>query len=80
MEMDSEDFLLLWAEYQREPWGEWRTDFAFGVLNSTIANYAGKIRESKKPPAKPIEFMPFYQPDPEPLGDDIDALKQYLGK
>lgn len=77
--MDSAEFCLWQAEYNRSPWGEFRDDLNAGAIQSTLANYAGKTRKDNLPPAKPIDFMPYYQPKPEPAKDDFESLKAMLG-
>ena len=51
--------------YQIEPWGEDRADLRAGIVASTIANYAGKLRAEGAEPAIPADFMP-YLVRPEP--------------
>ena len=47
------------AEYQREPWGEFRIDLAGGVIASTLAN----VNRGKDSAAfTPVQFMPFSKP------------------
>ena len=63
--------------YQIEPWGEDRADLRAGIVASTIANYAGKLRAEGAEPAIPADFMPYLErPEPadpaeeQPLTDD----------
>ena len=67
-----------WCGYYKiEPWGEDRADLRAGIIASTIANYAGKLRAEGADPALPADFMPYLErPEPEatvedrPLTDD----------
>ena len=57
--------------YQVEPWGEDRADLRAGIVASTIANYAGKVRADGADPALPADFMPYLdRSEPEALADD----------
>jgi len=47
--------------YQIEPWGEDRADLRAGIVASTIANYAGKLRAEGADPALPADFMPYLE-------------------
>lgn len=76
--MDSDEYCLWVAEFERSPWDETRGDLRAGVISSAIANYAGKVRKDKAPPAKPIEFMPYHQPEPEVIQPDFSYLKNFL--
>lgn len=49
-----------WCLYfQVEPWGESRADLRAGIIASTVANYAGRMRANGADPALPRDFMPF---------------------
>ncbi|HMW57858.1 hypothetical protein [Accumulibacter sp.] len=63
--------------YQIEPWGEDRADLRAGIVASTIANYAGKLRAEGADPAIPADFMPYLdrpeqapQAEAQTLSDD----------
>lgn len=57
--------------YQIEPWGEDRADLRAGIVASTIANHAGKLRAEGTDPALPADFMPYLErPEPEAPADD----------
>ena len=57
--------------YQIEPWGEDRADLRAGIIASTIANYAGKVRADKADLALPADFMPYLdRSEPEAPADD----------
>lgn len=76
--MDSDEYCLWAAEYERSPWGEFRDDLRGGVLAATVANYAGKSRKQNADPAKPLDFMPYNQPEPEAVEPDFEYLKDYF--
>ena len=78
--MDSDEFCLWLAEYDRKPWGDVRFDAMGAVIASTVANYAGKSRKPNAPPAELIEFMPFCQPKPVESNDDYESLKAFFGE
>lgn len=65
--------------FQIEPWGEQRADLRAGIVASTIANYAGRVRSEDAGAAAPQEFMPYVErpdhptarmEDERPLTDD----------
>jgi hypothetical protein len=63
--------------YARDPWGPFRTELAAGVVASTIANVnRGKDTEA----FRPLDFMPFSQPDKAPEAEPTgkDFLKTFL--
>lgn len=76
--MDSDEYCLWVAEYERAPWGEYRDDLRGGVLASTIANYAGKSRKENADPLIPRDFMPYFQPEPESVEPDFEYLKDFF--
>jgi len=57
--------------YQIEPWGEDRADLRAGIVSSTIANYAGKVRSEGTQQAMPADFMPYLE-RPEPAEPAVD--------
>ncbi|HEX6827845.1 MAG TPA: hypothetical protein VF104_02570, partial [Burkholderiales bacterium] len=65
-----------WQHYAAaEPFGETRADLRAGIIASTVANYAGKMRRDGLPPAVPTDFMPFVdrpaEPEPEAEPDPV---------
>lgn len=53
--MSGYEYGLWQAAYAAEPWGDWRTDFAGGIVASTIAN----VNRTRNSPAyAPADFMP----------------------
>ena len=75
--MDSAEYCLWLAEYQMNPWDERRSDLRAGVIASSIANYAGKCLKENTT-AKPLDFMPYDQPEPEEISSSPDDLDQFL--
>lgn len=57
--MTAQEFGMWAAEYEREPWGDVRADLHAGIVASTVANYAGKMRAKDQAAAKPADYMPF---------------------
>lgn len=57
-----------------EPWDDFRADLRTGIIASTIANYAGKMRGEGCEMAVPGDFMPYLEKpdhiilvDPDPF-------------
>ncbi len=51
------DELCLWlADYQLQPWGEWRDDLCAGQITAMIANV-----NTKRGGFKPSDFMPDFE-------------------
>ncbi len=59
--MSSAEFSTWLELYRREPWDDSRMDLGFGIVASTIANFAGRMRSETAPPARPGDFMPFVE-------------------
>lgn len=76
--MDDYEYMLWEAEYMRSPWHEERADLRAGIIASTIANFAGKSLSQSAPNAKPLDYMPYSQPEPEEVVPDIDYLKDFI--
>lgn len=68
--MSAYEFGLWQAAYAAEPWGEWRTDFAGGMVAATIAN-VNRARNS--PSYTPADFMPRFDRQ-----DDAPATPEQL--
>jgi hypothetical protein len=70
--MSSQEFSLWLDMYSDDQWGEARDDLRAGIIASTIANYAGKMRSEHAQPAQPSDFMPSLAKDevieePDPI-------------
>lgn len=76
--MDSAEFCLWAAEFERSPWDECRADLRAAIVACTVANFAGKVRKSSAEPAKPLDFMPYAQPEPEEAPTGADDLNQFI--
>jgi hypothetical protein len=74
--MSSAEFSLWVALYEESPWDDTRADLHAGIIASTIANYAGKVR--KDGTAKPSDFMPFLPREEDEEPDPADHFSQYL--
>ncbi len=61
--MSGWEFGLWMAAYAAEPWGEWRTDYAGGIVAATLANINRKPSAS---PFSPADFMPRFTRAEEP--------------
>lgn len=74
--LTAEEFAMWQAEYQREPWGEFRIDLAGGVMASTLANvHRGKDTQ----PFTPVQFMPFSKPAvDEAIATDSASFLAYV--
>lgn len=77
--MSSEEFSLWLLMYQEEPWDDSRADLNTGIIASTIANYAGKMRKENAEPARPIDFMPFvkFEVVEDVVEEEPDPLKHF---
>jgi len=66
--MAAQEFGYWQAEYQREPWGDFRTDLSAGLVAATLAN-VNRDPKSKPVPYSALDFMPFAReplpPEPE---------------
>ena len=58
--MTAREFGLHWAEYTREPWGDYRVDLAGAVVARTLAE-VNRDREKRAEPFELAEFMPLAQ-------------------
>jgi hypothetical protein len=56
--MSAHEFGLWAAAYDAEPWGEWRTDYAGGIVAATFANIN---RRANAPAFSPADFMPKFR-------------------
>ncbi len=70
----------LWEEFHVEqPWdGEW---IQTGLICSSIANYAGKTRSDKAPPAAATDYMPPWKKAADDVIEDPDPeehFKQFM--
>ena len=63
--MAAQEFGYWQAEYQREPWGDFRTDLAGGMVASVVANVNRDVK-AKPVPYSAVDFMPFTRA-PEPV-------------
>ena len=61
--MSGWEFGLWLAAYAAEPWGDWRTDYAGGIVAATLANVNRKPSAS---PFSPADFMPRFARAEEP--------------
>lgn len=71
----------LWLEmYQTDPWDMSREDWNAGLVAATIANYAGRMRDSDSGPAKPGDFMmfPIKPKEQQPETDPFEHFKKFL--
>lgn len=61
------------ADWQIEPWGDYRTELAAAIVASTIAN-VHRAKDAK--PFSPADFMPVTYPPaaPEAVADGAAAL------
>lgn len=71
--MDSHEFTEWMAFYTLEPWGAVRDDLRAGVLASTVANYAGKVRNANDP-ATPSDFFATLGAQAQKAPDDGGVL------
>lgn len=55
--MTAREFGLHWAEYTREPWGDYRVDLAGAVVARTLAE-VNRDREKRAEPFGLADFMP----------------------
>ena len=76
--MDSAEYCLWVAEFNRDPWDEQRADLRAGITAAAVANMAGKTRKSDALPARPLDFMPYAQPEPEEAQPEAEDLTQFL--
>ena len=68
----------MWAALNAEdPWDYSRADVNAGVIASTVANYAGKIRKEHSAPASPIDFMPFHKRVENDAPDAVDPAEHF---
>lgn len=76
--MTSQEFGLWIAYHQIEPFGEVRADLRAGIVASTVANYAGRMRTKEAGAAQPSEFMPFLKHDePEQTVQEPDPIAYF---
>jgi hypothetical protein len=78
--MSSQEFSLWTALYRDDQWGEARDDMRAGVVASTIANYAGKMRSEHAEPAQPSDFMPSLAKPEEAVEPDPVAFFTAVAK
>ena len=45
--MSSREFSMWWNEYEREPWGEYRSDLRSAAERAMVANTAGKMLKTE---------------------------------
>lgn len=70
--MSSHEFSLWFALWLQEP-AAMRADIRAGIVASTVANYAGRVRGEHELPARPRDFLTFVPanearpPEPDPL-------------
>jgi hypothetical protein len=58
--MTAQEFALHWADYLREPWGDYRVDLAGAVVARTLAE-VNRDREKRPEPFGLADFMPLAQ-------------------
>ncbi len=57
-EMDLDEFLAHWADYQLSPWGEDRADLRSGIVAALLYN----VHRGPRQPTKGVaDFMPYRQ-------------------
>ena len=61
--MSAQEFGIWQADYNRAPWGDFRTDLAGGMVASVLANVNRDVKQ-KPTPYSAIDFMPL-QREPE---------------
>lgn len=71
--MTAAEFGIWWAEYRREPWGDFRTDLGAGLVAATLAN-VNRDAKSKPVPFSALDFMPFAR-EPEPPAAETDPVE-----
>ena len=71
--MSSSEFSLWLEMYQDDQWGEDRDDLRAGIIASTIANFAGKMRKDAQP-LQPSDFMPNLSKEKEEAEPDPVAF------
>lgn len=77
--MESDEFFLWLAEYQRRPWGEERADLRAGIVASTVANFSGRsLKDNHEKSA--FDFMPYYESEPEEIEPDFEYLKNFMSE
>lgn len=54
--MSADEFGIWQAEYNRQPWGEFRIDLAGGMVASVLANVNRDVK-AKPVPYTPLDFM-----------------------
>ena len=66
--MAAQEFGYWQAEYQREPWGDFRADLGAGLVAATLAN-VNRDTKVRPQPYSALDFMPFARepqaPEPE---------------
>lgn len=68
--------LTLWRAFDSiEPIGDARMDLGFGIVASTVANYAGKSLKEGAPLATPLDFIPLA---PRPKVSPAQKLRAIL--
>ena len=70
--LSSHEFALWLAYYPEDMWGELRDYERAGIVASTVANYAGRMRKEGSEPARASDFMPQLkapaeEPEPDPV-------------
>ena len=72
--MDSYEFGLWVAEYNRAPWGEYRSDLQAGIVAATVANTAGRMLQEGVT-VSPADYMPFIE-RPKAEADELEEVKR----
>lgn len=66
--MSAAEFGIWQADYNRQPWGDFRTDLAGGMIASTLANVNRDVKQ-KPIPYSALDFMPL-QREAEPVAPE----------
>ena len=76
--MSAAEFGIWQAEYNRQPWGDFRTDLAGGMVASVLAN-VNRDPKAKPIPYSAIDFMPLQRELEEAPKESVADFFNNLG-
>ena len=77
--MSAQEFGIWQAEYNRQPWGDFRTDLAGGMVASVMAN-VNRDPKAKPTPYSAIDFMPLQREPEERVEESAADFFNSLGR